>query len=35
MLNAFFVDRSFWKAAVYGRAADFIVRASRNLHTEQ
>jgi hypothetical protein len=29
--DAFYVDRSDWKAAVYGRAADFIFRAARGL----
>ena len=31
MRNAFFVDTPAWKAAVYGRAADFVVRAARAL----
>jgi Protein of unknown function (DUF2817) len=29
--DAFYADRSDWKAAVYGRAADFIFRAARGL----
>jgi hypothetical protein len=29
--DAFYVDTPAWKAAVYGRAADFIMRASRGL----
>ena len=31
MRNAFYVDTPAWKAAVYGRAADFILRAGRAL----
>ena len=31
MRNAFYVDTPVWKAAVYGRAADFVVRAARAL----
>jgi len=31
MRNAFYVDTPAWKAAVYGRAADFVVRAARAL----
>lgn len=30
--DAFYVDAPWWKAAVYGRAADFAIRASRALH---
>ena len=30
---AFYVDTSYWKAAVYGRFADFALRASRGLAT--
>lgn len=29
MRNAFYVDTSWWKAAVYGRTADFALRAAR------
>ena len=29
--NAFHVDEPAWKSAVYGRAADFILRAGRGL----
>jgi hypothetical protein len=29
--DAFYVDSPAWKAAVYGRAADFVLRASRGL----
>jgi predicted deacylase len=29
--NAFYVDTPWWKAAVYGRAADFVMRTSRGL----
>jgi hypothetical protein len=29
--DAFYVDAAPWKAAVYGRAADFVLRASRGL----
>lgn len=30
--DAFYVDTPWWKAAVYGRSADFAIRASRALH---
>jgi hypothetical protein len=30
---ALYVDTSYWKAAVFGRFADFVVRASRGLAT--
>ncbi len=29
--DAFFIDTPAWKAAVYGRAVDFVLRASRGL----
>ena len=29
--DAFYVDASYWRAAVYGRAADFVCRAARAL----
>jgi hypothetical protein len=29
--NAFYVDKPAWKTAVYGRAVEFVVRASRGL----
>ena len=31
MQQAFYVDTPAWKAAVYGRAADFVLRAGRGL----
>jgi hypothetical protein len=31
MRDAFFIDNPAWKAAVYGRVADFVLRASRGL----
>jgi len=31
MQEAFYVDTPGWKAAVYGRAADFVLRTSRGL----
>jgi hypothetical protein len=33
MRDSFYVDTPAWKAAVYGRAADFVMRASRGLAT--
>lgn len=29
--HAFYVDRPFWKTAVYGRTADMVLRAARGL----
>jgi Protein of unknown function (DUF2817) len=29
--DAFYVDQSWWKAAVYGRSVDMILRAGRGL----
>jgi hypothetical protein len=29
--DAFYIDEPWWKAAVYGRFADFVLRASRAL----
>lgn len=31
MVNSFYVDTPAWKAAVYGRTADFVLRAGRGL----
>jgi hypothetical protein len=33
--NAFYVDTPAWKAAVYGRSADFVLRASRGLRNSE
>jgi hypothetical protein len=30
--DAFYVDESWWKAAVYGRFVDMTLRAERGLH---
>jgi hypothetical protein len=31
MRAAFYVETTYWKAAVYGRFADFVLRAGRGL----
>ena len=35
MRHAFNLDAPWWKAAVYARAMDFVMRATRALHNQR